>query len=123
MFFLSLTVTGCGLINSNSNGSDNIIARFNLTDNTGQTNTTFALSQKFNMNFLLINATGKTVAYSTKKFPAINFEIKQGDSVIGKTVYVISILAVPSPTKFLPGDTLRGSCEAPLDMVNPGGVM
>ena len=122
MLLLSVAVAGCGLVNSKTSGSDNITASFSLTDTTGQADTTFAPGQNFYMTFFLVNTSGKTVTYTTVDVPAINFEILKGDSVIGGNVFAVSNIANPLPIKFLPGDTLRESCEAPKYVVGAGGT-
>ena len=111
----SLVVAGCGLVNSKTGGSGNVTATFSLTDTTGQADTTFAPGQNFYMTFLLINTSGKTVTYASPDLPLINFQVLQGDSIIGATVYAVSNL-VPIPVKLPPGGTLRGECEAPVDL-------
>jgi len=111
----SLVAAGCGLLNSKAGGTGNVTATFILTDTTGRVDTTFAPGQHFYITFLLVNTSGETVTYTSRDLPMINFEILQGDSIIGATVYAISNIANPPPVKLLPGDTLRGECEAPAD--------
>ncbi len=115
MVIASLVAAGCGLVNSKTGGNGNVTASFSLTDTTGQIDTTFAPGQNFYMTFLLINTSGKTVTYASANFPLINFEVLQGDSIIGVTLYAISNI-VPIPVKLPPSDTLRGECEAPIDL-------
>jgi hypothetical protein len=117
MLIALLLVAGCGLVNSNTSGNGNVSASFSLTDTTARADTAFAPGQNFYMTFLLINTAGKTVTYTSVDVPVINFEILQGDSVIGGNVFAVSNISNPLPIKLLPGDTLRGSCEAPLYMV------
>jgi hypothetical protein len=116
MLIASLVATGCGLVNSKTSGNGNVTATFSLTDTLGQADTTFAPGQNFYMTFLLINTSGKTVTYTSVDVPLINFEILQGDSVIGATVFAVSNIANPIPIKLLSGDTLWGECEAPIDL-------
>lgn len=116
MLIASLVAAGCGPVNSKTGGNGNVTDNFSLTDTTGRADTTFAPGQNFYMTFLLVNKSGETVTYTSVDVPLINFEILQGDSIIGGTVFAISNIAYPVPVKLLPGDTLRGECEAPIDL-------
>jgi hypothetical protein len=122
MLLISLFAAGCGLVNSKAGGDDSVTASFSLTDTTGRADTTFAPGQSFYMTFLLVNTTPNTVTYTTVDVPPINFEILEGDSVIGRNVFAVSYIANPLPIKFLPGDTLSGSCEAPKYILGAGGA-
>ena len=114
---ISMVAAGCGLVNSKTSGPASITAVFSMTDTTGHADTTFAPGQNFDLTFLLINTGSTTITYQAgTRIPLIGFEILQGDSVIGGTIYAISNIANPPPIKMQPGDTLRGECEAPIDL-------
>ncbi|MCL4511185.1 MAG: hypothetical protein M1470_08970 [Bacteroidetes bacterium] len=116
MLLLSLVAAGCGLVNSNVGATKGVTATFDLTDMTGHSDTTFAVGQNFYMTFRLINGGPDTVTYSDPTVPPIHFEILKNDSVIGATVYAVMNVVVIPPSKLLPGKSLDGQCEAPVDL-------
>ena len=117
MLIASLVAAGCGLVNSKTSGTSSITTVFTITDTTGHADTTFAVGQNVDLTFLLINTGSNTISYQTGgRIPLIGFEILKGDSVIGGNIYAMPAIITP-PTKFLPGDTLRGECEAPIGLL------
>ncbi len=114
---ISMVAAGCGLVNSKTGGTSRITAVFTITDTTGHADTTFAPGQNFDLTFLLINTGSNTISYQTGgRIPLIGFEILKGDSVIGGSIYAMPAIVIP-PATFLPGDTLRGECEAPIGLL------
>ena len=116
MVLLSLVAAGCGLVNSNVGTTKGVTATFDLTDIAGHSDTTFAVGQNFYMTFRLINGGPDTVTYSDPTVPPIHFEILKNDTVIGATVYAVMNVVVVPPSKLLPGKSLDGQCEAPVDL-------
>lgn len=118
VLLISMVAAGCGLVSSKSSGPGSITAVFSITDTTGHADTTFAPGQNFYITFSLINTGSSTILYQTGgRVPLIGFEILKGDSVIGGSIYAMPNIANTPPEKILPGDTLRGECEVPIDLL------
>lgn len=110
--FVSLTLVGCGLVNSRSVGSHNLIPTFTLTDTTGEPDTTFRSGEPFLMSFQLVNTSSDTIKYySVYCYPSVMFAIYRNDSIVTESPTSCDNLIMQQ--YLIPGDTLQGEWKAP----------
>jgi len=113
IFLSLLIVTGCGIVDSNSNLKINNPS-FTITDTTGFSKTTFSPGEHFDLTFAYINTTKKTLTYVRgSSAPPVIFEILKDDSVIASSVDGYSFAQVILGGYLTPKDTLKGQWQAP----------
>lgn len=124
IFLLLLIVSGCGLVDSNSNLKMNNPS-FTITDTTGHSKTTFSPDEHFDLSFAYINTTPFTLTYTRgSSAPPVIFEILKDDSVIASSVDGYSFAQVVLGGHMTPKDTLKGQWQAPNTLYqNPKAIL
>ncbi len=109
-----VTVFMAGCEQSTSSSDKLLTAAFTLTDLNGEKFSQLHSGEEFKLEFTLINTTDETLTfYRGSSAPPVTFEITKNDRVIASSVDGYTFLTVVLGGTVAPGDSLRGSWQAP----------
>jgi hypothetical protein len=114
VFTLALLIFGCDMGQRSVIPIEPLSAIVQLTDTSGRETTTFHRGENFDINFTLVNTTGKKLTfYRGDSGPDVMFSVFRNDSLIATSIDGYVFLMVVSTGHVEPGQTLRGYWRGP----------
>lgn len=111
---LALAVCGCDFGQKPTIPIEPLAAVVQLTDTSGRETTTFHRGENFDINFTLVNTTGKRLTfYRGDSGPDVMFRIFRGDDLVASSTDGYMFLMVVSTGYLEPGQTMRGYWRGP----------